>query len=195
MCYRTIAVEGEALLGPHAHPEITMHSLSFADYVAVMERDDWRGVADLMLDSAHKLAAAGARFLICPDNTAHQAMDHVVARSPLPWLHIAEVVAAEAAARLAVARRARSRFALAVAAAFAILLAAFPTMRFVSRNGEVTQAPRIVPDPLPTPIVLAAGLPGLTVTIPRPCDDCRRPDGAAGAEHEPPCIACRTPQP
>jgi aspartate racemase len=99
LCYRTIAVEGEARLGPHAHPEITMHSLSFADYVAAMERDDWRGVADMMLDSAHKLAAAGARFLICPDNTAHQAMDHVVARSPLPWLHIAEVVAAEAAAR------------------------------------------------------------------------------------------------
>jgi len=52
-----------------------------------------------MLASAHKLARAGADFLICPDNTIHQAMDRVLPHSPLPWLHIAEVVAAEAAAR------------------------------------------------------------------------------------------------
>jgi aspartate racemase len=52
-----------------------------------------------MLDSARKLAAVGAQFLICPDNTIHQALDHVGSRSPLPWLHIADVVAEEAAAR------------------------------------------------------------------------------------------------
>ena len=49
-----------------------------------------------MLNSARKLAAAGADFLICPDNTIHQAFSYVQARSPLPWLHIAEIVAAEA---------------------------------------------------------------------------------------------------
>ncbi len=52
-----------------------------------------------MLSSAHKLANAGADFLICPDNTMHQAFAYVAPRSPLPWLHIAEVVAAEAAGR------------------------------------------------------------------------------------------------
>ena len=52
-----------------------------------------------MLASAQKLAKIGADFLICPDNTLHQALPYVVPRSPLPWLHIAEVVAAEAAAR------------------------------------------------------------------------------------------------
>ena len=57
------------------------------------------GVGALMLSSAHKLAVAGADFLICPDNTIHQAMLYVVPRSPLPWLHIAEVVADEAQAR------------------------------------------------------------------------------------------------
>ena len=76
-----------------------MHSLSFADYMACIDGDDWRGVADLMLVSARKLARAGADFLICPDNTMHQALNHVVPRSPIPWLHIAEVVAGEAAAR------------------------------------------------------------------------------------------------
>lgn len=52
-----------------------------------------------MLASARKLANAGAEFLICPDNTIHQALPHVASRSPLPWLHIAEVVAMEAVER------------------------------------------------------------------------------------------------
>ena len=99
LCYRTICAEGASLLGPHAHPEVSMHTHSLADYVACLERDDWAGVGELMLVSAGKLAAIGADFLICPDNTIHQALPHVGPRSPLPWLHIAEVVAAEAAAR------------------------------------------------------------------------------------------------
>jgi aspartate racemase len=93
LCYRTICTEGAALLGPHAHPEVSLHSLSLADYVDCLNRGDLRGVGDLMLASANKLAAAGADFLICPDNTIHQAFHHVEPRSPLPWLHIAEVVA------------------------------------------------------------------------------------------------------
>ena len=76
-----------------------MHTPSLADYVACLERGDREGVAALMLSSAEKLAQAGADFLICPDNTIHQAFDLVEARSPLPWLHIAEVVADEAHAR------------------------------------------------------------------------------------------------
>jgi len=99
LCYKTICVEGAALLGPHAHPEVSMHTPSLADYVACLERGDLPGVADLMLASAGKLARIGADFLICPDNTIHEALPLVLPRSPLPWLHIAEVVAAEAAAR------------------------------------------------------------------------------------------------
>jgi aspartate racemase len=56
-------------------------------------------VGELMLSSANKLAKTGADFLICPDNTIHQAFPYIVAQSPLPWLHIAEVVAAEAVQR------------------------------------------------------------------------------------------------
>ena len=99
LCYRTICAEGEQFLGTHDHPEVSMHTHSLAEYVKCIERDDWDGVGDLMLSSANKLAKAGADFLICPDNTIHQAFDYVQARSPLPWLHIARVVADEAAAR------------------------------------------------------------------------------------------------
>jgi len=99
LCYRTICVEGAAVLGPHAHPEVTVHTPSLADYMACIYRGDWAGVGELMLASAHKLKAVGANFLICPDNTIHQALPYVVRRSPLPWLHIAEEVASEAVAR------------------------------------------------------------------------------------------------
>jgi aspartate racemase len=99
LCYKTICVEGASLLGPHAHPEVSMHTPSLADYVTCLERNDWRGVGELMLGSAHKLAQIGADFLICPDNTIHQALPYVEPRSPLRWLHIAEVVAAEAVSR------------------------------------------------------------------------------------------------
>jgi aspartate racemase len=92
-------MEGAALLGPHAHPEVSLHTPSLAAYVDCLDRGDRQGVAELMLASAHKLAGMGADFLICPDNTIHQAFDLVAARSPRPWLHIAEVVAAEAAQR------------------------------------------------------------------------------------------------
>jgi aspartate racemase len=64
-----------------------------------IERGAWQVVGELMLSSADKLAKTGADFLVCPDNTIHQALRYVVPRSPLPWLHIAEVVAEEAARR------------------------------------------------------------------------------------------------
>jgi len=76
-----------------------MHTHSLAAYVECIERNDWEGVADLMLDSAGKLKHAGANFLICPDNTIHQAMNMVEPRSPLPWLNIADVVADDAVER------------------------------------------------------------------------------------------------
>jgi aspartate racemase len=99
LCYRTICAEGERFLGTHGHPEITMHTHSLSDYTARLDADDWPGVAELMLSSAEKLARAGADFLICPDNTIHRALPLMAARSPLPWLHIAAVVADEAVAR------------------------------------------------------------------------------------------------
>jgi aspartate racemase len=99
LCYRTICVEGAQFLGPHAHPEVSMHTHPLADYMQCIYRGDWTGVAELMLRSADKLAKCGADFLICPDNTLHQALGYVEPRSPLRWLHIAEIVAAEAVER------------------------------------------------------------------------------------------------
>ena len=99
LCYRTICLEGSERMGPHNHPEVSVHTYPLAEYMRFITRDDWAGVAELMMSSAEKLARAGADFLICPDNTIHQAFDLVARRSPRPWLHIAQEVAAEAKRR------------------------------------------------------------------------------------------------
>ncbi len=99
LCYRTICSEAPKTMGEHRHPEITMHTHPLADYMVPIRDGDWERVAAIMLSSASKLAGAGADFIICPDNTIHQAFESVKARSPIPWLHIAEAVGAEAKRR------------------------------------------------------------------------------------------------
>jgi len=99
LCYRTICLEAQESMGEHNHPEVTLHSLPMAAHMPHVLAGDWAGVAELLLQSARKVAEAGAAFAICPDNTYHAAFPHLLPRSPLPWLHIAEVVAEEAAGR------------------------------------------------------------------------------------------------
>jgi aspartate racemase len=97
LCYTTICTEAPDLLGArHAHPEVSLHTHPFSDYVRLMEAGAWDGVTALMLSSEEKLAKAGAELVICPDNTIHRVFDDVVRKSKLPWLHIAEEVAREA---------------------------------------------------------------------------------------------------
>ena len=86
LCYRTICAEGTTIFGPHNHPEVTMHTIPLAEHMRHIDANRWEDEAQLLLESARKVADAGADFLICPDNTAHQAIDLIRDRSPRPWL-------------------------------------------------------------------------------------------------------------
>jgi aspartate racemase len=92
LCYRTLCAESPAIMGQHFHPEVSMHTYPLAAYMDYIRSGNWAQVAELMLASVRKLAQIGAQFAVCPDNTIHEAFDFVVAKSPIPWLHIAEVV-------------------------------------------------------------------------------------------------------
>lgn len=96
LCYRNICLEALAVMGEHNHPEITMNSIPMAKFMPYLYKNELEPIAEIMLESAHKVAKAGAEFAICPDNTCHMVFDLVVKDSPIPWLHIAEVVAVEA---------------------------------------------------------------------------------------------------
>lgn len=96
-------------MGPHTHPEVSLHTHSLSDYVACLQRrdtitgaihSDWNGVAALMLSSAKHVVGCGARVLICPDNTIHTALPLIRSSCDnVAWLHIADVVAMEAKTR------------------------------------------------------------------------------------------------
>jgi aspartate racemase len=96
LCYRTICLEAPALMGKHNHPEITMNSVPLAEHMRYVRANDWEGLAEVLLESARKVAQAGAAFAICPDNTYHGAFEFLIQRSPIPWIHIAAAVAEEA---------------------------------------------------------------------------------------------------
>jgi aspartate racemase len=99
LCYQTICREALSLVGKNDHPRITMDSIPLAAWMPAFDAGDYRTVARFMLDSARVLATAGADFAICPDNSAHRAWDYFQAETPIPWLHIAQVVGAEAVSR------------------------------------------------------------------------------------------------
>jgi aspartate racemase len=99
LCYRTICLEGAAMLRPQEHPEVSLHGFSLRDYQRLIDEDRWDAVGEMMLESAARVVRAGAQLLICPDNTVHQGLDLVLERSPAPWIHIAEEVSNEARRR------------------------------------------------------------------------------------------------
>jgi aspartate racemase len=99
LCYRSICAEAASVMGEYQHPQITIHSFPLADYMRFVSRLDWEGVAGLLLESAERVARAGADFAICPANTTHEAFKFMRSRSPIPWLHIVETVGDAAAAQ------------------------------------------------------------------------------------------------
>lgn len=99
LCYRTFCQEAARRAGHNHHPEVSMHTNDLGLLMELTDRDEWDEIGKWLLLSASKLASIGADFLICPDNTVHQALDTVLDQLPLPFLHIAGVVADESARR------------------------------------------------------------------------------------------------
>ena len=96
LCYRTMCLEGVRQLGPHRHPEITLTGVAMAHMLDAWERGDHPALRALFVEDADKLAAAGCDFFVCPDNTAHIALESPGEPFQIPALHIGEVVAEQA---------------------------------------------------------------------------------------------------
>ena len=93
LCFREIAAYSRKLMGEHLHPQVTLSCIAMGEWLPAFNRGDYEGVAEFMLRETQIVAQAGAQLAICPDNSAHRAFKWVAARSPIPWLHIAEEVA------------------------------------------------------------------------------------------------------
>jgi aspartate racemase len=93
LCLREIAKYSLGLMGEHMHPQVTLSCIAMGEWMPAFNRGDYEAVAEFMLRETEVVARAGAQLAICPDNSAHLAFKHVTAKSPIPWLHIAEEVA------------------------------------------------------------------------------------------------------
>ena len=76
---------------------MTLDCIALARYLPAWQKSDYAAVRDTLSVSARRLAAAGAEFFACPDNTSHVALEQPGADLALPGLHIAEVVADQGA--------------------------------------------------------------------------------------------------
>ena len=97
LCFEAFCQNGFAELGPHDHPDVTLDCVALARNLPAWRAGDYATVRAGLSVSAERLAAAGADFFACPDNTSHLALEHPGPDLPLPGLHIAEVVADQAA--------------------------------------------------------------------------------------------------
>ena len=78
---------------------MTLDCIPLAACMPAYAAGDYDTVREVMFRSLTRLAAAGAEFFACPDNTVHRALEAEGPPLPLPGLHIVEVVADEAKAR------------------------------------------------------------------------------------------------
>jgi aspartate racemase len=80
-------------LGEYQHPDVTLDCIAFGAAMPAWDAGDHDTVREILAVSASRLAAAGAAFFACPDNTAHMALERPGPPLAIPGLHVAEVVA------------------------------------------------------------------------------------------------------
>jgi aspartate racemase len=97
LCFLAFCQEGFRRLGPHDHPDVTLDCIALARSMPAWDDGDHGTIRATLSASVERLARAGADFFVCPDNTAHMALERPGAELALPGLHIAEVVADQAA--------------------------------------------------------------------------------------------------
>jgi len=107
LCFLEMVRESGRLLGAHQHPEITLSVLPMGPVLMAYEAGDLAAVNTQLMRTARRLADAGCAFFVCPDNTAHIAIDAARDPYPLPGLHIAQIVAARGESRPAAMGRSR----------------------------------------------------------------------------------------
>jgi aspartate racemase len=93
LCFRTFCHEGAGALGAHDHPDVSLDCIAMARSMPAREANDLASIRATFARSVARLAAAGAEFFVCPDNTAHLALETPDEDLAIPGLHIAEVVA------------------------------------------------------------------------------------------------------
>ena len=92
--YQIINREVNRRLGGNNSANIVMHSVNFAEIVALQAQGNWQQAGVLLADSAQKLAQMGAEGLVLATNTMHKVADVIQAAVEIPLLHVVDATAA-----------------------------------------------------------------------------------------------------
>ena len=97
LCFLAYCQEGVRRTGRNEHPDVTLDYIAFGYSLPAWEAGEYAKIRATLATSVQRLAQAGADFFACPDNTAHIALEQPGPELARPGLHIAAVVADEAA--------------------------------------------------------------------------------------------------
>ena len=95
--YRIINEAVRERLGGHHSAPLVLASLDFAPLHAMQHAGDWEGVGAVLADAARRLERAGAEGLVLCTNTMHKLADRIEVATPLPLLHVVDLLRAELA--------------------------------------------------------------------------------------------------
>jgi aspartate racemase len=92
--YEFICREFNRRIGGLNFPEISLQSLNLQSLVTLFERDDWQGVAVILLEALERLRQSGADFAAILANTPHNAFELIRDASPLKIITIMDATVA-----------------------------------------------------------------------------------------------------
>lgn len=93
--YETINRAVQRRVSPQSSAPLLIESLDFAALRGIEDDAGWDHAADVLSDSARRLASAGAGALLIAANSMHKVYDRVVEAAGVPVLHIADCVGRE----------------------------------------------------------------------------------------------------
>lgn len=79
-------------LGAHHSAKILLYSVDFEEIYANMQKKDWGGAAEILIDAAKSLEKGGADFILICTNTLHIVYDLVQQAVSVPLIHIADAL-------------------------------------------------------------------------------------------------------
>lgn len=97
--YRMINEAVRERLGGLASADMLIHSVNFAEIVALQKAGDWAEAAERLAKSAARLEKAGADCVLIATNTMHKVADEVARHIHVPLINIIDVTAEALKAR------------------------------------------------------------------------------------------------
>ena len=93
--YQLINKKIKSVLGDNHSAKIVMISVDFHEIAKLQHDNNWKQLSVMMVETAKRLEKAGADFVVLCTNTMHKVSADIENNISVPFLHIADAIAAE----------------------------------------------------------------------------------------------------